>query len=79
MSVRKTLFLPLIFKNLTHRTLSSYLMVRAGRFPCGSLDGTGLGALKNFVSQHPDLSGRCEITEDEMGVLLQAVEGVQSR
>ena len=60
------------------RTLLAYLTARAGRFPRGLIGGADLGALKDFVRQHPDLSERCGVTEDEMGMLLKAVEGVWS-
>jgi hypothetical protein len=58
------------------RTLLAYLAVRAGRLPRGPIGDVDLGALKSFVNEHPDLSERCGVTEDEMGVLRKAVEGV---
>lgn len=61
---------------LVLRTLSTYLTARAGRFPRGLIGGADLSALKDFVSRPPDLSERCGMTEDEMGVLLKAVEDV---
>ena len=39
------------------------------------MDGD-LGALNTFVSRQPGLSERYGVTEDEMGVLQKAVEGV---
>jgi len=63
------------FDTLVPRTLLTYLAARAGRFPRGLIGGADLGALKNFVTQHPDLNERCGVTEEEMGVLLKAVEG----
>ena len=67
--------LPLISDSPVLRTLLTYLAARAGRFPRG-LVGADLGALKNFVSQHPDLSERCGVTDEEMDVLLRAAGGV---
>jgi hypothetical protein len=66
--------LPLIFDNAVYRTLLTYLTARGGRFPQGSIDNADLGALKNFLNQHPDLSGRCGMTGDEMAVLRKAVD-----
>jgi hypothetical protein len=74
----RTILPPLLNSDdLVHRTLLTYLATRAGKFPRGSLDDTDLGALKRFVRQHPDVGARRGITEDEMCVLLKAVEGVQ--
>lgn len=56
------------------RTLLTYLTARAGRFPRGVITDADLSALKNFVTQHPVLSERCGVTEDEMGLLAKAVE-----
>ena len=67
---------PLISDALVLRTLLTYLTARAGRFPRELIGDADLGALNNFLSKHPDLSKRCGLTEDEMGVLLKAVEGV---
>ena len=58
------------------RTLLTYLTARAGRFPREFIGDADLVALNNFLNKHPDLSKRCGLTEDEMGVLLKAVEGV---
>jgi len=58
------------------RTLLTYLAARAGRFPRGLIGGADLSALKDMVSQRPDLSERCGATKDEMGVLLKAIEDV---
>lgn len=63
--------------NFLYRTLLTYLTTRAGKFPHGLINDADLGALKTFVIQHPDLSERCGVTEDEMDVFLKAVEGVQ--
>ncbi|KAF9646148.1 nucleotide exchange factors-like protein [Thelephora ganbajun] len=63
------------FEERVVRTLLTYLTARAGRFPRGPMGDADLAALKIFVSQRPDLSERCRVTEDEMGVLLKAVEG----
>jgi len=57
------------------RTLLTYLAARAGSFPRGLIGDTDLGALKNFISNRPNLSERCGVTEDEMGALRKAVEG----
>jgi len=57
-------------------TLLTYLAARAGRFPCGLIGSADLGALKDFINQRSDLSERCGVTEDDMSVLLKAVEGV---
>ena len=58
------------------RTLLSYLAARAGRFPRALVGDADLGALNIFVSKRPGLSERYGVTEDEMGVLHKAVEGV---
>ena len=63
-------------ETLVLRTLLTYLTARAGRFPRGLIGDADLGALKIFLSQHPDLSERCGVTDVEMGVLLKAVDGV---
>jgi hypothetical protein len=54
-----------------------YLTARDGKFPRGPLNDGDLRALKKFVGQHPDLNGRCGVTEAEMGVLLNAADGVR--
>lgn len=79
MSGRSYLPLSFISDNLVHRTLLTYLTARAGKFPHGLIDDADLGALKDFVVQHPDLSERCGVTGDEIGVLLKAVECIQDR
>jgi hypothetical protein len=58
------------------RTLLTYLTARAGRFPRGLIGGADLSALRDLVSQRPDLSEQYGVTEDEMGVLLKAIEDV---
>ena len=58
------------------RTLLTYLAARAGRFPRGIIGDADLDALKVFVSKPPGLSERYGVTEDEMGALRKAVEGV---
>jgi hypothetical protein len=75
-SVRAVLPIPLISDSLVLRTLLAYLTARAGRFPRGVIKDADLSALKNFVAQHPALSERCGMTEDEMGLLTRAVGGV---
>jgi hypothetical protein len=60
-----------------HRALLTYLTARAGKFPRGLVDDADLDALKFFVNQHPDLSKRCGVTEDEMSLLPLGIEGVQ--
>ncbi|KAF9784498.1 nucleotide exchange factors-like protein [Thelephora terrestris] len=64
------------FEEQVVRTLLAYLTARAGRFPRGVIRDADLSALKNFVAQHPALSERCGMTEDEMGLLTRAVGGV---
>jgi len=64
-----------ISDSLVLRAMLSYLAARAGSFPRGLIKDTDLGALKNFISQHPSLSERCGVMEDEMDVLRKAVEG----
>lgn len=54
----------------------SYLAARAGRFPRGLVGDADLGALNIFVSKQPGLGERYGVTEDEIGVLRKAVEGV---
>jgi len=58
------------------RTLLTYLATRAGRFPRECVGEPDLDALKIFVSEHPGLGERYGVTEDEIGVLRKAVEGV---
>ncbi|KAF9780652.1 nucleotide exchange factors-like protein [Thelephora terrestris] len=48
----------------------------AGRFPRGVIRDTDLSAIKKIVAQHPALSERCGMTEDEMGLLTRAVGGI---
>lgn len=55
------------------RTLLTYLATRSGRFPPGLVEDGDLDGLRRFVSEHPDLSERCGVTEDEMGALRKAV------
>ena len=58
-------------------TLLTYLKIRGGKFPRGPLDEGYLHTLKTFVGEHPDIYERCGITEAEVGVFLDAVDGVQ--
>lgn len=71
------LSLPFAFDNLMNRTLLSYLKTRARKFPRGLIDDADLVTLKQFVVNHPDLSERCGVTQDQMDILLNAVGGVQ--
>ena len=65
---------PLISDGLVLRTLLTYLTARAGRFPRGLISDVDLSALKSFLSQHSDLSERYGVTEDDIVVLIKAVE-----
>jgi hypothetical protein len=68
--------LPLVSDSLVLRTLLTYPAARAGRIPCRAMRDTDLGALRNFLVQHPDLDERCRATEDELSGLARAVGGV---